>query len=103
MTIEDIARLCKTQSIRWTEHILQRMFRRNISMDDVVSVLINGEIIEQYPTDYPFPSCLVLGHTKVGKKLHVVCGSDGTELWLITAYIPNPAEWTENFNQRRKL
>ena len=71
MTIEDIALLCKAQSVRWTSHILQRMFRRGISMDEVVSALTNGEIIEQYPSDYPFPSCLVLGHTKAGKVLHV--------------------------------
>jgi hypothetical protein len=103
MTIEDIVLLCKAQSVRWTNHILERIFRRGISMNDVISALNNGEIIEQYPSDYPFPSCLVLGRTKAGKALHIVCGSNGTELWLITAYIPNPAEWTEDFRQRRKL
>jgi hypothetical protein len=101
MTIEDIALLCKAQSVRWTSHILERMFRRGIYMDDVISALINGEIIEQYPTDYPFPSCLVLGHTKSGKVLHIVCGSNGAELWLITAYTPSPADWSEDFRQRR--
>jgi len=55
MTIEDIAQLCKAQSVRWTSHILERMFRRGIRMDEVVSALTNGEIIEQYPIDYPFP------------------------------------------------
>jgi hypothetical protein len=102
MTIDDIVLLCKAQSVRWTNHILQRMFRRGISMDDVVNALTNGEIIEQYPSDYPFPSCLVLGHTKIGKVLHIVCGSNGVELWLITVYIPNSADWSEDFRQRRK-
>ncbi|MDR2924207.1 MAG: DUF4258 domain-containing protein [Treponema sp.] len=102
MTIEDIALLCKAKSVRWTSHILGRMFRRGISMDDVAGALANGEIIEQYPSDYPFPSCLVLGHTTAGKALHVVCGSNGEELWLITAYIPSHADWTEDFRQRRK-
>ena len=71
MTIEDIVLLCNAQSVRWTSHILQRMFRRGISRDDVVNALTNGEIIEQYPTDYPFPSCLVMGYTKAGKVLCV--------------------------------
>jgi len=71
-------------------------------MEDVVNALTNGEIIEQYPSDYPFPSCLVLGYTKAGKALHIVCGSNGEELWLITAYIPSTADWTEDFRQRRK-
>ena len=102
MTIEEIVQLCTKQSLRWTRHILERIFQRGIYIDDVMNALVNGVIIEQYPTDYPFPSCLVLGHTKAGKALHIVCGSNGTELWLITAYIPNPTEWTEDFKQRRK-
>ena len=101
MTIEDIVLLCKERSLQWTNHILERIFRRGISMDDIENALINGEIIEQYPSDYPFPSCLVLGQTKAGKTLHVVCGSNGEKLWLITAYYPNTFEWTEDFKQRR--
>ena len=102
MTAEDIASLCKASSLRWTRHILERLIQRNIRIDDVKAVLVNGEIIEQYPNDYPFPSCLVLGHTAAGHPLHVVCGSNGVELWLITAYFPNPFEWTNDFRQRRK-
>ena len=103
MTIEDIASLCKAQSVRWTRHILERIFQRGILLEDVINALSNGEIIEQYPTDYPFPSCLVMGKTRSGKSLHVVCGSSGTELWLITAYFPNPVEWTEDFKHRRTV
>jgi hypothetical protein len=101
MTIEDIALLCKKRSVRWTSHILERIFSRGISTDDVVTALINGEIIEQYPNDYPFPSCLVLGHTNMGKALHIVCGSNEVELWLITTYFPSAIKWTEDFKQRR--
>jgi hypothetical protein len=48
MTIEDIALLCKKRSVRWTSHILQRMFRRGICMDDVTDVLENGGIMAYY-------------------------------------------------------
>jgi hypothetical protein len=102
MNMKDIAYLCNAGALRWTNHILQRIFQRGINTDDVRNVLNNGEIIEQYPTDYPFPSCLVLGRSMAGKALHVVCGSNGAELWLITAYFPNPGEWAENYKQRRK-
>jgi hypothetical protein len=88
--------------LRWTSHILDRIFRRGVGMDDVKRVLTAGEIIEQYPTDYPHPSCLILGYTEAGKALHVVCGSNGVELWLITAYFPDPAEWSGDYRQRRK-
>jgi hypothetical protein len=102
MTVEDIALLCETGSLRWTAHILKRIFRRGIRKNDVISALKDGEIIEQYPSDYPFPSCLVLGPTKERKALHIICGSNGAELWLITAYFPSPAEWMEDFRQRRR-
>ena len=103
MTSLDIARFCEQGTLRWTNHIIQRLFQRNIRMDDVRAALTNGEIIEQYPGDSPFPSCLLLGRTAAGQPLHVVCGSDGRELWLITAYIPNLAEWAEDYKQRRQL
>ena len=76
MDMKDIADLCNARALRWTGHILERIFRRGISTDDVKNVLINGKIIEQYPTDYPHPSCLILGHTTAGNALHVVCGSN---------------------------
>jgi hypothetical protein len=102
MTIEDIALMCEQNSVRWTSHALQRLFQRGISTDDVKRVLTTGEIIEQYPSDYPFPSCLALGNTEAGNAAHVVCGSNGAELWIITAYFPNSEEWSQDFKQRRK-
>ena len=63
---------------------------------------MNCEIIERYPNDYPFPSCLVLGSDMKGQALHVVCASNGTELRLVTAYSPNLFEWMPGFRQRRK-
>ena len=102
MTSKDIARYVKKSSLRWTSHILERLFQRNILIDDVKAALLDCEIIEQYPNDYPFPSFLVLGYSMTRNTLHVVCGSNGIELWLITAYFPNPDEWTEDFKQRRK-
>jgi len=102
MTVEDIAWHLGESSLRWTDHIFERLLQRGIFMDDVIAALGAGEIIEQYPNDYPFPSCLVLGHDMAGRALHVVCGSDGSELWLITAYSPSPFKWAEGFRQRRK-
>ena len=101
MTIQDIERLYREKSVHWTGHILQRLRERRISIDDVVNAITNGEIIEQYPFDYPSPSCLVTGHTTAGQPLHVVCGSNGTKLWFITAYFPDPVEWTLDFKKRR--
>jgi hypothetical protein len=100
MTEVLISLMIENKTLRWTDHIMKRLMQRNISMDDVEYALMYGEIIEQYPSDYPYPSCLVLGYTKDNMHLHVVCGTNQVELWLITAYYPNSSEWTEDFKQR---
>jgi len=99
--INEIEQMCSQMKLRWTNHVLVRLSQRNISIGNVINGLQNGEIIEQYPDDYPYPSCLVLGYTKGNKAIHVVCGLD-EELWLITAYYPDSDEWTDDFKQRKE-
>lgn len=101
MNIEEIQDLCKSNKLRWTNHIFVRLVQRNISMADVKHAIRTGEIIESYPDDYPYPSCLVLGINVNNVHIHVVCGSDGEELWLITAYYPDPTKWSEDLKNRK--
>jgi hypothetical protein len=102
MNIDSIKKLCRSGALRWTNHIFVRLLQRGISMDDVESCLESGEIIEQYPDDYPYPSCLVLGLTVNKKHLHIVCGVGDGELWLITAYYPDLNEWSDDFKARKE-
>ena len=39
------------------------MHERGIRRADVIRCLESGEIIEDYPDDFPHPSCLVFGRT----------------------------------------
>ena len=74
----------------------------NIAVDDVISAL-EGKVIERYPHDKPFPSCLVYGRTVDWKPLHVVCAVPKhiDMLIIITVYIPSENEWID-FRERRK-
>jgi len=47
--------------ITFRVHAVRRMFRRAISVEDVRRVLADGETIEDYPDDKPYPSRLLLG------------------------------------------
>lgn len=38
--------------------------------------IATGEIIEDYPEDYPNPSCLIFGYNVNGRILHIVAGCD---------------------------
>ncbi len=82
--------------------MLTRMQQRGILLNDVLQCILNGEIIECYPTDYPYPSCLVLGFIDYGKALHVVCAMGEDNIWMITSYYPDKHEWIENFSKRRR-
>ncbi len=101
MDITDLQKLCKSGAIRWTLHVLERLLKRGISQDDVIQAINSGEIIEQYPDDYPYPSCLLLGNTDTGAALHVVCGLGDSEVWMITAYHPDPEEWEADLKTRK--
>lgn len=101
LNIDDIRALASAQiTVRWSLHALKRMAQRNIAVDDCINCLLNGEIIEDYPTDYPFPSCLML---EAMKPLHVVCALGEGVLTVITAYILNPEEWSEDLRRRKGL
>lgn len=103
MDIADLQKLCDDEAIRWTGHVLKRLLQRGISQDDVIQAIQSGEIIENYPGDYPYPSCLLLGNEAAGAPLHVCCGQGPDELWMITAYHPNPDEWEADLKTRKKV
>ena len=63
MDIVQIRQLCAERKIEWTLHAAKRLLQRGISSLDVEAVVNNGEIIEDYPDDTPYPSCLVMGKT----------------------------------------
>ena len=71
-------------------------------MLDVKEAINSGEIIEDYPEDYPDPSCLILGKSGENQNIHVVCGIHEDELWLITAYYPDPGKWLDDYKTRKE-
>ena len=101
MEITDLQKLCEDDAIRWTDHALKRLLFRGISQADVLQAIHSGEIIEDYPDDYPYPSCLLLGTDTSEAALHVCCGRGPGEIWMITAYHPNPDEWETDLKTRK--
>ena len=83
-----------------TEHAMERFKQRGIGMRDVKAAVMSGQIIEQYPDDFPFPSCLVCGLTRNNRVLHVVMSDEGSSSRIITAYYPDPAQWSSDFKTR---
>ena len=74
-----------------------------IADDEVFETIFSGKIIENYPDDEPYPSCLIYGRTTKDRPLHAVCAysEDENLSIVITVYQPNPERWIE-FSRRKK-
>lgn len=78
------------------------MFERDISVKRVLSAIKTGETIEDYSSEMPEPSRLILGFQ--GKRPFHVVTSENPETnvtTIITVYIPEPDKWRNDFRSRR--
>lgn len=91
-----------TDDVIFTNHVLERIRQREVTKRDLLNVIKTGEIIEQYPNDYPFPSCLILGIAENHNPLHIVCGLGKNKVWVVTVYIPDTEEWEDDLKTRRR-
>lgn len=101
MNIEQLQDLCIQAKIKWSQHGLERIQERDISRADVKNCIMHGEIIEDYPDDYPHPSCLIFGCAVNNKIIHVVVGCDGDYIYIITAYVPNIEKFEDDLKTRK--
>lgn len=74
-----------------------------ITIQEVRSVLEQGEVIEDYPEDARGHSCLMLGFGAAGRLVHVVCAPKEEYLAIITVYIPNDKQWNADWKTRRRI
>ena len=89
MDIEKIREVCTLRKIKWSVHVAARMAERDIKRSDVINCIMNGEIIEHYINDYPYPSCLIFGY-------------DGENVYIVTAYYPNTDKFEADLKTRKE-
>lgn len=84
-------------------HAIRQMSRpdRLITRLDIRAVIFEGEVIEDYPEDQRGHSCLLLGFDAADRAIHVVCTPKNEYLAIITTYLPDVDEWS-NDNRFRK-
>ncbi len=100
--IHQLVRQAANQRLLLLPHTIRQMSRpdRMITTTDVETVVITGEVIEDYPEDARGHSCLMLGFGKSGRAIHVVCSPKDEYLAIITTYLPDPTQWTLDFKER---
>jgi hypothetical protein len=103
MAILDDVREAAQKRLLFLPHAIRQMSRpaRMITPREVETVVVKGELIEDYPHDPRGHSCLVLGLGDTDRPVHVVCSPKDDYLAIITAYLPDAAQWSEDFRRRR--
>jgi hypothetical protein len=83
--------------VRITEHADDEMAADQLVLEDVFDSVMAGEMIEEYPTDHPLPSCLVYGLSKKGAHIHSVWAYNqlSGRAVLVTVYRPDPDRWID--------
>ena len=95
--------LKSSSTIKFSSHAIQRMFEREFQKDSVVDAVRNGEIIQEYPNDKPYPSYLLLAIINK-EPIHIIAAfnENGNEVYVVTVYSPDKKIWSDDFRQRRK-
>ncbi len=104
--VEKIRSVFRSNFVFYTTHSKEEMESEElgvISDSEIFEAVLSAEVIEEYPNDKPYPSCLLFGITYAQRPLHIVCGIGNKydEVVVITAYHPN-SEWWIDYKQRRK-
>ena len=102
MEIIDAPNAVQSGRIRSTNHADEGAQSDRVSYDEMFSSAPKGMIIEDYPNDKPYPSCLIAGNSFKGEPVHSFWAHNKETRWaaLVTIYRPDPARW---INWKRRI
>lgn len=91
------------RKLRYTEHALNRMDQWKVDARILPALIKDGEVLETYPQDRPYPSRLILGW-EGAEPVHAVAADvpGGEETIIITVYRPEADRWDNDFRTRRQ-
>ena len=104
MDIRNITDAIRGDRVRITDHADEEAENDRLTFDEVYFSVLHGDVIEDYPSDRPYPSCLVHGLTFAGDPVHSVWAYNELTRWavLITVYRPDPDRWIDWRERRRE-
>lgn len=102
--VEHLQAKVREKKYRLTFHAEKEREADQITQQEIEEAVLSEhcELIEDYPTDPRGHSCLILGFTRAGLPVHMVCGHLREEEFIvITIYRPDPEEWV-NWRVRKE-
>ncbi len=91
-------------TFRVSAHALQEVLNDDLLIEPLVMDISSALVVEEYPEYHKGPCVLVLQTDERGRPIHLLWGipSGASEpAVLITAYIPDPDRWNDDFTRRK--
>ena len=85
-----------------SEHAHVERQAEQITTKEIEETILSGEIIESYPSDARGESVLI-GSDIGNRSLHVVCGSRGGRILIVTVYEPKLPKWLDYKTRSKQL
>jgi len=103
-TLVQVLALLERNDVRISDHGYEELAADDIYVKDILHGAKKAIVVEEYPKYQKGPCVLVLQKDRNGNPVHVVWGipsGASAPAVLVTAYRPEPKEWTEDFLRRR--
>ena len=104
-TLQRIRELVARREVQVSDHGYDELADDAIFLDEILSGVTNGVVVEDYPTYHKGPCVLVLQWDEHGQPIHGVWGipkNASSPAVIVTAYRPDPARWSEDFLRRKQ-
>lgn len=103
-TFQQVVQLIAKNEVKISAHGYDELAADNLFVQDVLSSVAAAVVVEDYPTYPKGPCVLVLQLMADGGPVHVVWGIPKGKVSpavLITAYRPDPEQWSSDFTRRK--
>jgi hypothetical protein len=102
--ISTVRALIADDKFRISAHALKELLNDDLLIEPLVTGIASAVPLEEYPQYHKGPCVLVLQTDERGRPIHLLWGipAGATEpAVLITAYIPDPDRWNDDFTRRK--
>ena len=100
--IERIKVKIRQNNFRLSKHATRRMDLRGISLADIRWVVLNGELIREYPEEKPYPEYLFLGYPRGPDAPCYAVVASNDETLIVTVHEYDPEVYEPDHRTRRK-
>ena len=86
MQLDGVIEAVLNNRVRITDHVDEEAQADSLGFSEIYFSVLHGEIIEDYPNDKPFPSCLIYGETFSGESIHSVWAYNPANRWAVLIF-----------------